>query len=88
MVEPELVMPLSLYLVSEACELTHELFSVGGGKFSRVFIGEAPGWFAGKGVQPTVEDIAAHIDEIRAEGGYSVPGSANDDIRLLLEALG
>jgi len=88
MVEPELVMPLSLYLVSEACELTHELFSVGGGKFSRVFIGESPGWFAGKGVQPTVEDIATHIDEIRAEGGYSVPGSANDDIRLLLEALG
>jgi NAD(P)-dependent dehydrogenase (short-subunit alcohol dehydrogenase family) len=88
LVEPELVMPLSLYLVSEACELTHEIFSVGGGKYSRVFIGESPGWFAGKGSQPTVEDIAEHIGEIRGEDGYTVPGSANDDIRLLLTALG
>jgi hypothetical protein len=53
-----------------------------------VFIGESPGWFAGKGTQPTVEDIADHIDEIRAEDGYTVPANANDDIRLLLAALG
>src|SRR5919206_347920 len=88
LVEPELVMPLSLYLVSEACELTHEIFSVGGGKYSRIFVGETPGWFAGKGTQPTVEDIAEHIGEIRAEDGYTIPGNANDDIRLLLAALG
>jgi NAD(P)-dependent dehydrogenase (short-subunit alcohol dehydrogenase family) len=87
-VEPELVMPLSLYLVSQACELTHEIFSVGGGKYSRVFIGETPGWFAGKGARPTVEDIATHIGDIRSEEGYTVPGNANDDIRLLLKALG
>jgi NAD(P)-dependent dehydrogenase (short-subunit alcohol dehydrogenase family) len=88
LVEPDLVMPLALYLVSEACELTHEVFSVGGGKYSRVFIAETPGWFAGKGAQPTVEDIAAHIDQIRDEHGYTVPANANDDIRLLLAALG
>ena len=86
-VEPDLVTPLSLYLVSEACPLTHEIFSVGGGKFSRVFIGETPGWFAGRGTTPTVEDIAAHIDEIRAEDGYTVPANANEDIALLLKAL-
>jgi NAD(P)-dependent dehydrogenase (short-subunit alcohol dehydrogenase family) len=87
-VEPDLVTPLSLYLVSEACQLSHEVFSVGGGKYSRVFIGETPGWFAGKGVTPTVEDIAEHIGDIRSEDGYEVPGSANDDIRMLLKALG
>jgi NAD(P)-dependent dehydrogenase (short-subunit alcohol dehydrogenase family) len=86
-VEPDLVMPLSLYLVSQACELTHEIFSVGGGKYSRVFVAETPGWYAGKGVQPTVEDIAEHIGEIRSEDGYTVPANANDDIRLLLSAL-
>jgi NAD(P)-dependent dehydrogenase (short-subunit alcohol dehydrogenase family) len=86
-VEPDLVMPLSLYLVSQACELTHEIFSVGGGKFSRVFVAETPGWYAGKGVRPTVEDIAEHIDDIRAEAGYTVPANANDDIALLLKAL-
>jgi NAD(P)-dependent dehydrogenase (short-subunit alcohol dehydrogenase family) len=87
-VEPDLVTPLSVYLVSEACELTHEIFAAGGGKYSRVFVGEAPGWFAGKGVTPTVEDIGEHIGEIRSEEGYAVPGNANDDIRLLLKALG
>jgi NAD(P)-dependent dehydrogenase (short-subunit alcohol dehydrogenase family) len=86
--DPELVMPLALYLVSSACELTHEVFSVGGGRYARVFVGESPGWFAGKGRQPTLEDIAEHIGEIRAEEGYTVPGSANDDIALLLKALG
>jgi len=87
LVAPELVMPLALYLVSEPCTLTHEIFSVGGGKYSRVFIGETPGWFAGKGTHPTVEDIAEHLDDIRSEDGYTVPGNANDDIRLLLTAL-
>ena len=87
LVAPELVMPLALYLVSEPCTLTHEIFSVGGGKYSRVFIGETPGWFAGKGTHPTVEDIAEHLDDIRSEDGYTVPGNANDDIRLLLGAL-
>ena len=86
-VEPDLVTPLSLYLVSEACPLTHEIFSVGGGKYSRVFVGETPGWFAGKGTVPTVEDIADHIGEIRAEDGYTIPANANDDIALLLKAL-
>jgi NAD(P)-dependent dehydrogenase (short-subunit alcohol dehydrogenase family) len=86
-VEADLVTPLSLYLVSEDCTLTHEIFSVGGGKYSRVFVGETPGWYAGKGVRPTVEDIADHIGDIRAEEGYTVPANANDDIALLLKAL-
>src|SRR5919206_340203 len=73
LVEPQLVMPLALYLVSEACTLTHEIFSVGGGKYSRIFVAETPGWFAGKGAQPTVEDVAEHIGEIRAEEGYTIP---------------
>ena len=46
---PTTVTPLACYLVSEACELTHEVFSVGGGRFARIFVGLAPGWFAGKG---------------------------------------
>jgi NAD(P)-dependent dehydrogenase (short-subunit alcohol dehydrogenase family) len=86
-VEPDLVMPLALYLVSQACELTHEIFAVGGGKYSRVFIAETPGWFAGKGLRPTVEDIGEHIGDIRAEQGYTVPLSANDDVALLLKAM-
>jgi hypothetical protein len=74
--------------VSPACELTHEVFSVGGGRYARVFVADGPGWFAGKGVRPTLEDIAEHIGEIRAEDGYVVPTNVNDDVALLLKALG
>jgi NAD(P)-dependent dehydrogenase (short-subunit alcohol dehydrogenase family) len=84
---PEQVMPLALYLVSEECELTHEVFSVGGGRFARVFVGLAPGWAAGKASRPSVEDVRDHIDEIRSEAGYVVPASAQDELRLVLKAL-
>ncbi len=38
MVDPEQVMPLVVYLASEACDLTHQVFSVGGGRYARIFI--------------------------------------------------
>src|SRR5207244_5879038 len=43
---PELVSPLVAYLVSEECSLTHEVFSVGGGRIARAFIGLTAGWNA------------------------------------------
>ena len=86
-VQPEQVTPLVCYLVSEECEITHELFSVGGGKFSRIFVGMAPGWAAGKGAKPSVEEIRDHMDEIRNQEGYSVPGSIGDEMKLLMESL-
>jgi NAD(P)-dependent dehydrogenase (short-subunit alcohol dehydrogenase family) len=85
--EPDLVMPLSLFLVSEACELTHEIFSVGGGRFARVFVGLAAGWTAEKGAKPSLEDIRDHLGEIRDEEGYIVPTGINDEMMLLMKAL-
>jgi NAD(P)-dependent dehydrogenase (short-subunit alcohol dehydrogenase family) len=85
--DPELVMPLALFLVSERCDLTHELFSVGGGRFARAFVGLAPGWTAPRGARPTLEDVADHLAEIRAEDGYVVPAGINDEMALLLKAL-
>jgi NAD(P)-dependent dehydrogenase (short-subunit alcohol dehydrogenase family) len=85
--EPELVTPLSLFLVSEANDLTHELFSVGGGRYARVFIGLAPGWIAERGTVPTIEDIRDHLGEIRDEDGYIVPASIADEMALVTKAL-
>jgi NAD(P)-dependent dehydrogenase (short-subunit alcohol dehydrogenase family) len=87
LVEPELVTPMVVYLASEASELTHEVFSAGGGRYSRVFVGLAPGWFAGKGVEVSADDIAGHLDEIRKQDGYSVPGSATDELKGILPLL-
>jgi NAD(P)-dependent dehydrogenase (short-subunit alcohol dehydrogenase family) len=84
--EPEQVTSLVCYLVSEECDLTHEVFSVGGGKFSRIFVAMAPGWAAGKGAKPSIEEVRDHMDEIRNQEGYAVPLSIGDEMKLLMES--
>jgi hypothetical protein len=42
--DPEYVTAMVCYLGSEQCELTHEIFSVGAGRYARVFVGLCPGW--------------------------------------------
>ena len=83
--DPELVTPLSLFLVSEQNQHTHEIYSVGGGRYARVFIGLTQGWFSKK--IPSVEEVAAHMDQIRDEQGYIVPGSIAEEMKLLADAL-
>lgn len=85
--DPELVTPMVIYLASEACEHTHEIFSAGGGRFARMFVGLTPGWFAGKGTAVSAEDVAAHLDAIRAQDGYIVPTSVTDELGALLPLL-
>ncbi len=85
MFDPLQVVPMVAYLASEGCEFTHEVFSAGGGRYARIFIGTNTGWFAGKGSVPTVEDVAEHLDEIRDIGEYTVPMSINDELMILAQ---
>ncbi|MHB8451752.1 MAG: SDR family NAD(P)-dependent oxidoreductase [Mycobacteriales bacterium] len=85
--QPETVTPMVVYLASEACPLTHEVFSAVGGRYSRVFTGLTPGWFAGRGVIPTAEDIATHLEEIEKQDGYIVPTSVADELSAVLPLL-
>jgi NAD(P)-dependent dehydrogenase (short-subunit alcohol dehydrogenase family) len=80
---PELVTPLVTFLASEACTFTHETFSAAAGRYARVFTGIAPGWFAGKGVVPSAEDILANLPEIEKQDGYIVPNSIADELQAL-----
>jgi NAD(P)-dependent dehydrogenase (short-subunit alcohol dehydrogenase family) len=84
---PEQVSALVAYLVSEECSLTHEVFSVGGGRIARVFVGLTPGWFAGKDVTASPEGVRDNIDQIRATDDFIVPGAATDEMLLLLKQL-
>lgn len=87
LLDPESVTPLVVYLCSEGCELTHEIFSVGGGRFARVFVGLTPGWMAPKGAKVSAEDVQAHIEQIRDPESYIVPTSITDELRVLSRAL-
>jgi NAD(P)-dependent dehydrogenase (short-subunit alcohol dehydrogenase family) len=85
--DPECVTPLVVYLVSEACEHTHEIFSVGGGRYARMFIGMTPGWYAGKAAKPSAEDVLANMEAIRNTDEYSIPDGVGDEFKLLLKML-
>lgn len=82
--DPDLVTPLVVYLASEACPVSHEMISAAAGRYARVFVALGDGWFAGKGAVPTAEDIAEHWAEIERQEGYTVPGSAGDELMGLL----
>jgi NAD(P)-dependent dehydrogenase (short-subunit alcohol dehydrogenase family) len=87
LLDPETVTPLVVYLGSEACELTHEIFSVGGGRFARMFIGLTPGWVADGGQKVSAEDVQAHIEQIRNPEGYTIPANISDELRILAKVL-
>jgi NAD(P)-dependent dehydrogenase (short-subunit alcohol dehydrogenase family) len=80
-VDPALVSPVVAYLASEECQVNGEVYSVGAGRVSRIFIAEAPGYFK---KDLTVEDVRDNWDTIRAEGDYLIPTSVNDEFARLL----
>ena len=88
MVDPNQVTPMVVYLCSENSEFTHEIFTVGGGRYGRVFIGTNNGWFAGQGAVPTVEELADHLDEVRDISEHVVPNNINDELMILGRMLG
>jgi NAD(P)-dependent dehydrogenase (short-subunit alcohol dehydrogenase family) len=82
-VDPAQVAPMVVYLCSEASRHTHQIFSAGGGRYARFFVGATRGWFAGPQVVPTAEEIEANIEEISTEEEYLHFGSAGDELRYL-----
>ena len=80
---PEYVTPMVTYLASEACTTTHGAYSAAGGRYARVNWALNQGWFAGQGVTPTAEDIAANLAQIEDRDGSWVPSSVTDEIVAL-----
>jgi NAD(P)-dependent dehydrogenase (short-subunit alcohol dehydrogenase family) len=82
---PDRVTPLAVYLVSEECQLTHQIFGAGQGRFTRIFIGQTPGWT--KPAQATAEELRDHIDEIRDPEGYAIMEGIAQEMALMQKAL-
>jgi NAD(P)-dependent dehydrogenase (short-subunit alcohol dehydrogenase family) len=85
--DPNLVTPLVAYLVSEQCQLTHEIFDAGGGRYARIFVALGKGWTAPKGQIPSPEEIAANLGAIRATEGFTIPDSIAGETLAVAEAV-
>ena len=81
---PELVSPIVAWLAHEDCDVTGEIYSVGGGRVARVFIGETVG-FTKPGI--SLEDIRDNWATIRDTDGYSIPATLPEETALFFAAL-
>jgi len=87
-IEPELVVPIVVFLASNACDVTHQNYSTCAGRFARAFVGLGEGCLSPPGSTPTAEDIATHWDEVSATDPYTVPMSIFDEIAAVSQRLG
>ena len=86
--DPDQVTPMVVYLCSENNQFSHEIFTAGGGRYGRIFIGTNQGWFSGMKVVPSVEEIRDNLDQIRDISTYEVPMSSTEEIMLIAKAMG
>lgn len=81
---PESVAPLVAWLCHEECDVSGEIYSAGGGRVARFFIGLTPGWYAG---DLTPESVRDNFGTIGAEAGYTVPASPAEELAHLIARL-
>jgi NAD(P)-dependent dehydrogenase (short-subunit alcohol dehydrogenase family) len=83
--DPRLVAPVAAWLVHEDCPVTGEVYSAGGGRVARFFVGLTDGY---ANPELTPEDVRDNLDRIRDETGYTVPTGVADEIGQLASRLG
>lgn len=87
-IQPELVVPMVVYLASRSCEVTHQNYSACAGRFARAFVGLGDGWMAEPQADLTAEDIAAKFTEISATSPFTIPDSIFDEVIDLCNRMG
>jgi NAD(P)-dependent dehydrogenase (short-subunit alcohol dehydrogenase family) len=87
-IQPELVVPIVVFLASRSCEFSHHNYSACAGRFARVFVGLGEGWLAEPGSNPTADDVAAHLTDVSATEPFTVPLSIFDEVLGVCERLG
>jgi NAD(P)-dependent dehydrogenase (short-subunit alcohol dehydrogenase family) len=81
---PEFVSPVVAFLAHEDVPVTGEIFTVGGGRVGRFFVGMTNGYY---NPDLTVEDVRDHLAEISDETGYTVPQGPPDEFALLAKMM-
>lgn len=76
--------PVVALLAHADCPVTGEIYTAGAGQVSRFFIGRTRGYH---NPALSVEDVAANMDTIRDETGYTVPAGPGDEMAELFAAI-
>jgi NAD(P)-dependent dehydrogenase (short-subunit alcohol dehydrogenase family) len=82
--DPSLVTPIVAWLAHEDCDVSGEIYSVGGGRVARVFIGETQGFFK-PGL--TLEDVRDNWTQIRDTDGYQIPANLPEETGMFFNAM-
>jgi NAD(P)-dependent dehydrogenase (short-subunit alcohol dehydrogenase family) len=77
------VVPMVVYLASEACTQTHRYYSAVSGRYANVFVGVTAGWWSEGDRPPSADDIAANIATIEDRTTYDLPRSTFDEIEIV-----
>ena len=80
----EQVSPMVAYLASEVCEPTHEIFSVGAGRFARVGISTHVGYY---NPDATADDVGSNIEMIRTIENGSFPMNNEDEFAIIQQSV-
>ena len=82
--DPALVAPVVAFLTHQDCPVSGEIYTVGAGHVARFFIGRTKGFYS---PALSVEDVRDHLEEIRDEAGYTVPGGPADEMSELFATI-
>jgi len=82
--DPALVAPVVAYLAHDECAVTGEVFSVGGGQVSRLFLARSAG-YSNRNLSP--ELVRDHLGQIRDTTAFTVPADTSEETALLLQSI-
>jgi NAD(P)-dependent dehydrogenase (short-subunit alcohol dehydrogenase family) len=82
--DPALVAPLVAFLAHAECPVSGEVFTAGAGHVAQFFIGRTSGYY---NAALSVEDVAAHLGEIRDQTDFTVPSGPADEMAELYSAI-
>jgi NAD(P)-dependent dehydrogenase (short-subunit alcohol dehydrogenase family) len=82
--DPALVAPVAAFLTHRDCPVSGEIYTVGAGHVARIFIGRTKGFYS---PALSMEQVRDHLDEIRDEADYTVPGGPADEMAALFATI-
>ena len=86
LLDPAFVSPVVAFLAHEDCPVSGNVYSVGGGRVVRFFIGMTEGYLK-QGEPLTAEDVRDHFAEIDDTSQFTVPWQATDETFLVRDLL-